>query len=168
MKQGHIVVGEARDGVTALTQIRSTQPDMIILEAKLPVMDGLEVANIAGENNLAPVILICSLGQRDSLRRLQRPGVFAYVYKPFTETSIVAALESAEENYGRIVALEQEIDQLKESLEVRKLVDRAKGLLMKKRGLNEDEAFRHIQQLAMKKRVPKKAIAEAIILSLEI
>ncbi|HEX3033176.1 MAG TPA: ANTAR domain-containing protein [Bacillota bacterium] len=166
-KQGHIIVGEAKDGLTALTQIRSTEPDLIILDARLPVMGGHEVAQIAEESRIAPVILICTFAQTESLAAYNS-AVFAYVFKPVTEANLLAAIDSARRNYQKILALEQEIDQLKDSLETRKVVDRAKGLLMKKHRLSEDEAYRHIQQLAMKKRVSKKAIAEALILSLEL
>ncbi|MDA8213308.1 MAG: response regulator [Clostridia bacterium] len=164
-KQGCIVVGEAKDGLAALTQIRSTQPDLVILDAQLPIMDGMEVAKIIEENRISPVILISAYSQIDIIEKIKDSWVFAYLIKPVSEGNLVAAMELAMAKYEKVIELEQQIDRLKETLATRKLVDKAKGLLMKKLGFSEAEAFRYIQQQSMKKRVTKKAIAEAIILS---
>lgn len=164
-KQGFIVVGEARDGLTALTQIRSTQPDLVILDAQLPVMGGMEIAKIVEENRISPVVLISAYSQLEIIEQIKDSWVFAYLIKPVSEGTLIAAMELALAKYEKVTQLEQEISQLKESLATRILVDKAKGILMKRLAVNEADAFRYIQKQSMKKRVAMKAIAEAIILS---
>jgi response regulator NasT len=164
-KQGFIVVGEARDGLTALTQIRSTQPDLVILDVQLPVMGGMEIAKIVEENRISPVVLISAFSQLEIIEQIKDSWVFAYLIKPVSEGTLIAAMELALAKYEQVSELEQEINQLKESLATRILVDKAKGILMKRLAVNEADAFRYIQKQSMKKRVAMKAIAEAIILS---
>ncbi|MFZ3170372.1 MAG: ANTAR domain-containing protein [Carboxydocellales bacterium] len=164
-KQGFIIVGEARDGLTALTQIRSTQPDLVILDVQLPVMGGMEIAKIVEENRISPVVLISAFSQLEIIEQIKDSWVFAYLIKPVSEGTLIAAMELALAKYEQVSELEQEINQLKESLATRILVDKAKGILMKRLAVNEADAFRYIQKQSMKKRVAMKAIAEAIILS---
>ncbi len=168
LKQGHIIVGEAKDGLTALTQIRSTQPDLVILDAHLAIIDSVGVAKIIEENRIAPVVLISAYNQRELLEEIKDSWIFAYIIKPFNDAHLLTALEVATAKYQKVMELEQQVNQLKETLATRKLVDRAKGLLMKKLNFCEEEAFRYIQQQSMKKRVSKKAMAEAIILSYDL
>lgn len=166
-RQGHLIVGEAKDGNQALLQIRSTEPDLVILESKLPGTDGLEIAKIIEESRIAPVVLLVEPSQQDVLYNLKDSWVFAFLIKPIQELNILPAIKMARSNFEKIVSLEKEITELKESLDQRKIVERAKGLLMSKKGLSEDQAYKYIQQQSMKKRVSKNEIAEAIILMLE-
>lgn len=155
-KQGHIVVGEAKDSIAALTQIRSTQPDLVILDAGIS-KDSLGIAKTIEESRIAPVVLISAYSQMELFHAMKDSWIFAYLVKPFNEVNLLAALEMAMAKYEKVVELEHQINQLKETLAVRKLVEKAKGLLMQKLKYSEDEAFRYIQQQSMKKRVSKKS-----------
>lgn len=164
-RQGYTVVGEAKDGLAALTKIRSTEPDLVILEADLPIYSGSEVAKIIEDGRIAPVIMTVARRRIDNINFLENAMVFGYLVKPVNEPNLLAALEVALVNYQKFSELEQRIGRLEETLETRNLVDKAKLILMKTLHLSEEEAFRHIQQQSMNKRVAKRAVAEAIILS---
>ncbi|PKM83423.1 MAG: response regulator [Firmicutes bacterium HGW-Firmicutes-14] len=164
-KAGHLVVGEAEDGLAALKLIRTRQPDLVILDARIAVMDGAELACIIEEDGLAPVILMTP-GDRTRAGDLNaEEHDFAYVIKPVTENSIRPILDVVTKNFRRIRSLEQEIAKLKETLETRKLVEKAKGILMDTYKLTEAEAFKRIQKQSMNKRVSMKSVAKAIILA---
>lgn len=165
---GHVVVGEAEDGLAALRLVRTRQPDLVILDAKMAVMDGSEFAYIIEDDGLAPVILMT---QGEHFRTNEQAGEtqsFAYVIKPVTENNLLPIIDVVLKNFGKIRNLEQEVTKLKDIIETRKLVEKAKGILMDSQKLSEAEAFKRIQKQSMNKRVSMKSVAKAIILAHEI
>jgi len=164
-KADYLVIGEAEDGITAIKLIRSRQPDLVITDAFLPGMNGLEVARIVHDDKLAPVVLTCSAYNMDVLEKAKEAQVFGFVVKPVDEQTIIPIIEIALNSYREVTRLEGEIRSLKDTLETRKTVERAKGILMETLGLSEVEAFRRIQKQSMNKRLSMRAVAEAIILA---
>ena len=164
-RSGYYVVGEAGDGLTALKMIRSRQPELVIMEPLLPGMDGLEVARIVHEDKLAPVVLIATTSQAELVDKAKRANVFAFLVSPIEETTLVPTIELTITKYKELVKLEAQVAELKETLETRKIVERAKGILMEKHGLNEPEAFNRMRKQSMNKRVSMRVIADAIILA---
>ena len=162
---GYLVVGEVGDGQSAVNVARELKPDVVIMDIKMPDMDGIQAAKILTEEKIAPVLLLTAYSQRDLIDRAKEAGVVGYLVKPFREQEIVPAIEIALERFKEFAELEKEIGNLRETLETRKLVDRAKGVLMDKQALTEAEAFRKIQKMSMNTRKPMKEIAEAIILA---
>jgi len=162
---GYLVVGEAGDGRDAVNQARELEPDVVILDIKMPGMDGIEAARILTEEKIAPVVLLTAYSQRDLVERAKEAGVVGYITKPMRESDLTPAIEVAMARFAEFRALEKEVGDLKEALETRKLVDRAKGILIDSQGLTEAEAFRKIQKMSMNKRKPMKEVAEAIILA---
>jgi AmiR/NasT family two-component response regulator len=162
---GYLVVGEAGDGRNAVNQARELEPDVVILDIKMPGMDGIEAARILTEEKIAPVVLLTAYSQRDLVERAKEAGVVGYITKPMRESDLTPAIEVAMARFAEFRALEKEVGDLKEALETRKLVDRAKGILIDTQGLTEAEAFRKIQKMSMNKRKPMKEVAEAIILA---
>lgn len=167
-EMGHNVVGEAADGQKALELARSLKPDVVIMDIKMPVMDGLDAAKIIAEEKIAPVVLLTAYSQKDLIERAKEAGVFGYLVKPFQESDLLPAIEIAIARYLEMQELESTVGDLQSKLETRKLVDRAKGILMDKRKLTEAEAFRLIQQQSMNQRKSMREIAEAIIIAHEI
>lgn len=164
---GYLVVGEAGDGRSAVNQARELGPDVVIMDIKMPDMDGIEAARILTEERIAPVVLLTAFSQRDLVERAKEAGVVGYLVKPFRETDLGPAIEVALARFSEFRTLEREVADLKETLETRKLVDRAKGILMDQQGLSESDAFRKIQKMSMNTRKPMRDIAEAIILAQE-
>ncbi|MEW6172652.1 MAG: ANTAR domain-containing protein [Bacillota bacterium] len=162
---GYQVVGEAADGSTALNIIRMRQVDLAVVSAHLAGVTGLEIASIIHEDKLAPVILTCSLLWEDVLDKAKEARVYGLLVKPFDETVLIPAATFALANYREVTNLEQQAWKLKTSLENRKAIEKAKGLLMENFGITENEAFRRIQKLSMDKRLPMREVADAIILS---
>jgi len=162
---GYLVVGEAVDGRSAVNLARELKPDVAILDIKMPDMDGIEAARILTEEKIAPVVLLTAYSQRDLVERAKEAGVVGYITKPMRESDLTPAIEVAMARFSEFRALEKEVGDLKKALETRKLVDRAKGILMDAQGLTEAEAFRKIQKMSMNKRRPMKDVAEAIILA---
>ena len=167
-REGYLVLGEATDGVTALQLTRTIHPDIIILELALPGMNGVEVAKIVEENRIAPVVLLCEYRHKEIINRLSQNWLFGYVMKPFQDLNLFLALDIAITQFAKFAKLEDEISKLKKDLESRKIIERAKGLLIKHKNLTEDEAYKFIQKQSMNKRVSKDAIAEALILAYEL
>ena len=165
---GHRVVAEAGDGKTAVELARMNEPDLAILDIKMPVMDGIDAAKIITEDSICPVLLLTAYSQQDLIDRAKEAGVFGYLVKPFKEADLIPAMEIAISRYKEMQALEKEVGTLQEKLEARKLIDRAKGILCDKKGMKEAEAFRWIQVQSMNKRKTMREIAEAIILTEEI
>lgn len=165
---GHQVIGEAADGQRALEMVRTAKPDVAILDIKMPVMDGLDAAKIISEEKIAPVVLLTAYSQDDLIARAKEAGVFAYLVKPFREESLMPAIEMAISRYLELQDLESQVSDLAEKLDTRKVVDRAKGILMDKYGLKEVDAFRRIQQQSMNTRRSMKEIAEAIVIAHEV
>ncbi len=164
-KMGYWVIGEAEDGLTGLKLVRARQPDLVIIEAFLPGMDGYELARIINEDKLAPVILIASSTQQNVIEKAKAAKVFSFLVKPDLEYNLIPAIELALTNYQELSRLEGQIKELKDTLETRKVIERAKGILMETMGISETEAFKRIQKQSMNKRISMRAVAEAIILA---
>ncbi len=164
---GYLVVGEVGDGQSAVNVARELKPDVVIMDIKMPDLDGIEAAKILTQEKVAPVLLLTAYSQRDLIDRAKEAGVVGYLVKPFREQEIVPAIEIALERFKEFREMEKEVGNLRETLETRKVVDRAKGLLMDQQGLTEAESFRKIQKMSMNTRKPMKEIAEAIILAHE-
>jgi AmiR/NasT family two-component response regulator len=162
---GYLVVGEVGDGRSAVNLARELKPDVVIMDIKMPDMDGIDAAKVLTEECIAPVILLTAYSQKDLVDRAKEAGVVGYMVKPFRESDLTPAIEVALARFREFEALHKEVDDLQLALETRKLVDRAKGILMDTQGLNEAEAFRKIQKMSMNTRKPMKEVAEAIILA---
>jgi response regulator NasT len=161
----YLVVGEAGDGLSAVNMARQLKPNVVIMDIKMPDMDGIEAAGILTQEKIAPVLLLTAYAQRDLVDRAKEAGVVGYLVKPFREQEIVPAIEIALARFDEFRELEKQVGDLNETLETRKLVDRAKGILMDTQGLTEQEAFRKIQKMSMNSRKPMKEIAQAIVLA---
>lgn len=164
---GHKIVGEAADGQQAVKLARELRPDFIIMDVKMPIMDGLEAAAIIGEENIAPVLLLTAYSQKDIVEKATKAGVIAYLVKPVREEQLFPAMEIAFSRFAQLQQINQELLDLKDSLETRKLVDRAKGILMTAHKISEQDAYRKMQQYSMAKRITLKALAESIIKAAE-
>ncbi|MCD6520893.1 MAG: response regulator [Anaerolineae bacterium] len=164
---GYLVVGEAGDGRSAVNLARELRPDVVLMDIKMPDMDGIEAARILTEERIAPVVLLTAFSQRDLVERAKEAGVIGYLVKPIQEADLAPAIEVAISRFLEFRELEKEVDNLQDQLETRKLVDRAKGILMDTQGLTEAAAFRRIQKMSMNTRKSMKEIAQAIILTHE-
>ena len=162
---GHQVVGEAGDGAKAIEVAREMKPDIVILDIKMPELDGIDGAKVITTEGIAPVLLLTAYSQKDLVDRAKDAGVFAYLVKPFKEADLLPAMEIAISRYEEFVELENEVSDLENKLDTRKAVDRAKGILMDQYGLKEQEAFRRIQVQSMNTRKSMREIAEAIIIA---
>ncbi len=163
----YLVVCEAGDGQSAVNLAREVKPDVVIMDIKMPDMDGIEAAAILTRERVAPVLLLTAYSQRDLVDRAKEAGVVGYLVKPFRENEVVPAIEIARARFSEFSELQKQVGDLQETLETRKVVDRAKGILMDTQGLTEHEAFRKIQKMSMNTRKPMKEIAEAIVLAHE-
>ena len=162
-EEGYDVVAEAGDGETAVKLAQEYRPDLVILDVKMPVLDGISAAErIAGER-VAPVLILTAFSQRELVERAREAGAMAYLVKPFSKSDLVPAVEMAVSRYSEIISLEAEVADLTERLETRKLVDRAKGILQTSFGMSEPDAFRWIQKTSMDKRVTMRDVAELVI-----
>ena len=162
---GYEVVGEAGDGERAVALARELRPDLVILDVKMPVLDGITAAQRIASARIAPVVILTAFSQRDLVERARDAGAMAYLVKPFSSSDLLPAIEMAISRYAEAAALAAEVSTLTEQLVTRKVVDRAKGILQATRQLSEPEAFRWIQQSAMDQRVSMRTIAEDVIAS---
>lgn len=163
IEAGHEVVAEAGDGRKAVELVRRHRPDLVIMDIKMPEMDGLTAARIISDEKIAPVLLLTAYSQREIVDKAKESGVLAYLVKPVKEENLFPAMEIAMSRFREFLSMEQELEELKTSLETRKLLDRAKGVLMDVHGLTESEAYRRIQQYSMAKRKSIKEVAQAIV-----
>ncbi|TQM83762.1 response regulator receiver and ANTAR domain protein [Saccharothrix saharensis] len=162
-EEGYEVAGQAADGDEAVTLATELRPDLVIMDVKMPKVDGIEAASVIAGKRIAPVVILTAFSQRDLVERARDAGAMAYLVKPFAKRDLVPAIELAMSRFAELQALENEVAGLTERLETRKVVERAKGLLMTKQGLSEPEAFRWVQRTAMDRRTTMKAVAEAVI-----
>jgi len=170
VEQGYLIVGEAGDGRTAIEMARKLKPNLVIMDIRFEGddFDGIEAARVLTAEDIAPVLLLSAYSQRDLVERAKDAGVVGYLVKPFSEADLTPAIETALERFKEYRAIKKEAKDLRRTLETRKAVERAKGLLMDKEGMSEAEAFRRIQKLSMDSRKPMRVVAEAIILAHQI
>ncbi|MBM7867373.1 ANTAR domain-containing protein [Heliobacterium gestii] len=162
---GQVIVGEAEDGLGTLKMVRRLNPDLVFLSLQPSMKDGEHVAHIIEDERLCPVVLLVERGLRESIRSRQADTLLPYLIKPVQEMSLLPIIDLAVSRFREVSRLEKEIRQLKNTIETRKIVEKAKGLLMRNLGINESEAFRRIQKQSMNKRLSLKAVAEAIIVA---
>ena len=160
---GHEVVGEAVNGRRAVELTRQHRPDLVLMDIKMPEMDGITAAGKIYADKIAPVILLTAFSQPDIVDKAKDSGVLGYLVKPVQESQLFPAIEIALSRWQEMQGLEDELEKLKDSLETRKMVDRAKGIIMAAHKLGEQEAYRRMQQYAMQKRVTLKDVAQSII-----
>jgi response regulator NasT len=162
---GYLVVGAVGDGRSAVNLARELKPDLVIMDIRMPDMDGIEAAKLLTRDNICPVLLLSAYSQRELVERAADAGVSGYVIKPFDEANLLPAIEVVLARFQEFQAIVEEADRLEERLETRVAVDRAKGILMDTRGMTEQEAFRNIQRMSMNSRKSMREVAEAIILA---
>ena len=160
---GFDVVGEAGDGEAAVRLVEESEPDLVVMDVKMPVMDGITAAERIGRARIAPVVLLTAFSQRELVDRAREAGAMAYVVKPFSAADLLPAVEIAISRFAEITALEDEVADLTERFETRKRVERAKGLLQTRMGLTEPEAFRWIQKTSMDRRLTMREVADAVL-----
>ncbi len=161
------VVGEAADGKTAIELARQFRPDLVIMDIRMPELDGIEAARILTSEDIAPVLLLTAYSEPELVQRAAQAGVIGYLVKPFREAQLVPAIEVTLARFREFEQLRKQLGDLRETLEARKVIERAKGVLMDRYGLTEAEAFRRIQKRSMDSRKSMKEIAEAILLASE-
>ncbi|HLH20903.1 MAG TPA: ANTAR domain-containing protein [Chloroflexota bacterium] len=162
---GYQVVGEAADGRAAIELAREVQPDLVVMDVKMPEVDGIAAARVLVEERIAAVLLVSAYSDRDLVDGAKAAGVLGYVTKPFGEAQLVPAVEVALARFREFQALAKELGDTRTALETRRVVERAKGILMDRHGLKEEEAFRRIQKLSMDTRKSMREVAEAILLA---
>jgi AmiR/NasT family two-component response regulator len=167
-KQGYLVIGEAGDGQSAVNLARELRPDLVIMDIRMPDMDGIAAAEVLTQEKIAPVLLLTAFGDQPLVERAKQAGVVNYIVKPLRESEVAPAIEVALARYNEFRAMEDKARSLSERLEERKVIERAKGLLMKQQGLTEEEAYRKIQKASMNNRKSMREVAEAILLMNEI
>ncbi|GAB3498600.1 ANTAR domain-containing response regulator [Flexivirga lutea] len=160
---GYDVVAEVGDGRQAVDRTRELHPDLVVMDVKMPVLDGISAADEIGRDGLAPVVMLTAFSDKELVERASDAGVMAYVLKPFTLDDLQPAITVARSRWAERKALEHEVADLGTRLETRKRMDRAKGLLMTQLGLDEQEAFRWIQKTAMDRRLGMREVADAVI-----
>ena len=162
-EEGWDVVGQAEDGQKAIELVLEHRPDLVILDVKMPRLDGIAAAEQIAGQRLAPVVILTAFSQRDLVERARDAGAMAYLVKPFDENDLVPAIEMAVSRFTELRQLESEVEDLHERLETRKAVDRAKGVLQESLGLSEPDAFRWIQKTAMDLRLSMRQVADGVV-----
>jgi two-component system, response regulator PdtaR len=162
-EEGYQVVGQAGDGQRAVELVEELRPDLVVLDVKMPKLDGITAASRIAEQRIAPVVILTAFSQRDLVDRARDAGAMAYVVKPFGKADLVPAIEMARSRFAEIQQLEAEVADLTDRLETRKLVDRAKGSLQQNLGISEPDAFRWIQKTAMDLRLSMREVAEGVV-----
>jgi response regulator NasT len=162
-EEGYDVVGQAGDGAKAVELAETLRPDLVILDVKMPVLDGISAAERIASQRIAPVVILTAFSQRDLVERARDAGAMAYLVKPFSVTDLVPAIEMAVSRFAEVTLLEAEVADLQDRLETRKAVDRAKSVLQQQLQLSEPEAFRWIQKTAMDLRLSMRQVAEGVV-----
>jgi two-component system, response regulator PdtaR len=162
-RAGHEVCGEARDGVEAIELARSVRPDLAILDVKMPRLDGIEAARRILDERQIPIVMLTAYGQDELVSRAVEAGVFGYLVKPFREQDLLPAIQAARRRHEELLALREEVESLSEALAARKSIERAKGLLMAKEELSEQEAFDRLRRASQISGRPLRVVAEALI-----
>jgi two-component system, response regulator PdtaR len=162
-EEGFEVVAEVADGASAVRLTRELRPDLVILDVKMPVMDGIQAAEEIAKDHLSAILILTAFSQRDLVEKARRAGAMAYLVKPFQKHDLLPAVEIAAGRFRELSGLTQEVDDLQGRLEARKLVERAKGLLQEREGMSEADAFRFVQRQAMERRQTMKQVAERVI-----
>ena len=165
---GYDVVAEAADGEAAVALVTEHRPDLAVLDVKMPRLDGISAAERIAAARIAPVVMLTAFSQRELVERAREAGAMAYLVKPFTMADLVPAVEMAMARYDELTALESEVTDLRERLATRKLVDRAKGLLQDRHGLDEAAAYRWIQRASMDRRLTMREVAELVLRELDV
>lgn len=166
-EEGYDVVGEAGDGQEAVELAESLNPDLVIMDVKMPRRDGIDAAAEIAAKRIAPIVVLTAFSQRDLVEKARDAGAMAYLVKPFSASDLIPAIELAMSRFAEITGLEKEVADLSERLETRKLVERAKGLLQAKHAMTEPEAFAWIQRAAMDRRTTMKRVAEVVLETLD-
>jgi two-component system, response regulator PdtaR len=167
-RQGYLVVGDVGDGESAVNLTRELRPDLVVMDIRMPQMDGIAAAEVLTREGLAPVVLLTAFSDQELIDRAKEAGVVHYVTKPWKQSDLKPAIEIALNRFQEFRVMEDRVKDLEERLATRKVVEQAKGLLMQKQGLTEQEAFRRIQKLSMNNRKSMREVAEAILLTNEI
>jgi two-component system, response regulator PdtaR len=162
-RAGFEVCAEARDGEEAVELARSEQPDLAVLDVKMPRVDGIEAARRILAERPIPIVMLTAYGQEDLVSRAVEAGVFGYLVKPFREADLLPALQAARARHAELEALREEAESLADALAARKVVERAKGLLMERDGLSEPDAFKRLQRTSQVSGRPMRVVAEALI-----
>jgi len=162
-EEGYDVVGQAGDGAKAIELAEELRPDLVVLDVKMPKLDGIAAAQRIAEQRIAPVVILTAFSQRELVDRARDAGAMAYLVKPFTQRDLVPAVEMAVSRFAELQLLEAEVADLSERLETRKAVDRAKSVLQRQLELSEPDAFRWIQKTAMDLRLSMRQVAEGVI-----
>ncbi len=163
-EEGYVVVGQAADGQTAVELTEQHRPDLVVLDVKMPRLDGIAAARRIAEQGIAPVVILTAFSQRDLVGRARDAGAMAYLVKPFTKQDLLPAIEMAVSRFAELRMLEAEVADLTERLEMRKAVDRAKAVLQTQLDLSEPDAFRWIQKTAMDLRQSMRQVAEGVLI----
>jgi len=164
---GHEVCAEARDGIEAVELARSEEPDVALLDVKMPRLDGIEAARQILQDRPIPIVMLTAYGQDELVSRAIEAGVFGYLVKPFREADLLPAIQTARARHDELSALREEADSLAEALAARKAIERAKGLLMEKEGLSEADAFARLRKASQISGRPLKVVAEALVATFE-
>jgi len=162
-EEGYDVVGEAADGEQAVKLAQELKPDLVILDVKMPVLDGISAAERIVATRVAPVVMLTAFSQRELVERAVDAGAMAYLVKPFAKSDLLPTIEVAVSRHAQLTALEKEVTDLSDRLETRKVVDRAKGRLQSDHGMSEPDAFRWIQKTSMDRRTSMRAVAEGVL-----
>jgi response regulator NasT len=162
-EEGYQVVGEAGDGERAVALTEELRPDLVVLDVKMPKLDGISAASRIAEQRIAPVVILTAFSQRDLVDRARDAGAMAYLVKPFDKSDLVPAIEMARSRFAELRQLEAEVADLSERLETRKVIDRAKGVLQESLGISEPDAFRWIQKTAMDLRLSMRDVAHGVV-----
>jgi response regulator NasT len=165
-RAGFEVCAEARDGEEAVELARSEQPDVAVLDVKMPRLDGIEAARRILDDRPIPIVIVTAYGERELVSRAVEAGVFGYLVKPFRETDLLPAIETARARHDELAALREEAESLAEALAARKAIERAKGLLMERDGLSEQEAFARLRKASQISGKPLRVVADALVATL--